>query len=109
MGRATLPYRAAGGSEQPQPVLLGRGTLLISGSVSLRSRSKASLPDSSSSGWLGDGTRKPKSSASLLKDACRMKCWVFVAGSQMRMTVWSALTTGLPDGGAGQQASPGGE
>src|SRR5207248_8748894 len=50
-----------------------------------------------------------KSSASLLKDALRMKCCILVAASQMMMTVWSALTTGLPDGGAGQQAGAGGE
>src|SRR5262245_59461669 len=33
-----------------------------------------------------------------------MKCSVFVAASQTMTTVWSAFTTGLPDGGAGQQA-----
>src|SRR5262249_7883352 len=59
--------------------------------------------------WDGLGTTKPKSSASLLKDARRMKCSVLVAASQMRITVWSALTTGLPEGGAGQQAGTGGE
>src|SRR4051794_40061154 len=51
--------------------------------------------------------RKPKSSASLLNDALRMKCCIFLSASQIMMTVWSALTTGLPEGGAGQQPSTG--
>src|SRR6266849_2124096 len=87
---ATSAFPAAIGAlpAQPHPTPpRGRGTFLISGSVSFWRNGKAPLPDSLSSGWLGDGTRKPKSSASLLNDACRMKCSVFVAGSQRRMTV----------------------
>src|SRR5438128_646138 len=30
-------------------------------------------------------------------------CSILLAASQRMMTVWSALTTSLPDGGAGQQ------
>ena len=40
---------------------------------------------SASSGFDGLGTRKPKSSPSLLKDARRMKCCVWVAASQIMM------------------------
>ena len=45
------------------------------------------LPDSLNSGCAGLGTRKPKSSASLLNDALRMKCCVCVAASQRIITV----------------------
>ena len=46
---------------QPQPVDFGRGCFCLSGSVSLRSNVNASLLDSLNSGWVGDGTMKPKS------------------------------------------------
>src|SRR5205823_4807067 len=46
---------------------------------------------------------------SLLNDALRMKCWVFVSASQRMITLWSALTTGMFGGGAGQQAGAAGD
>jgi len=72
---------------QPQLMPLGRDTFWISGSVSLKRNGKASLPASSSSGCDGVGTRKPKSSASLLNVALRMKCCTLFAASQIMMTV----------------------
>src|SRR5262245_37231505 len=80
---------------------------MISGSVIFSSNGNASLPDSANSGLDGLGTRNPKSSPSLLNDARRMKCCVFVAACQTITMVWSALTTAWPERGAGQHASAG--
>jgi hypothetical protein len=88
---------------------VGRGRIIFSGSVSSWKNAKASFPDSSRLGWEGVGTKNPKSSASLLKEAVRMKCSVLLAASQMMITVWSAFTTGLPGREAGQQADATGD
>src|SRR4051794_34110848 len=105
---AGLPAELEAAELQPQPMPpLGRGIVLVSGSVSFSRTLNASVPDSSSSGCDGVGTMNPKSSAWLLDVAWRMKCCDLVAASQTMMTVWSALTTGLPDGGAGQHAGAG--
>jgi hypothetical protein len=47
---------------------------------------------------------KPTPGELLVNEALRMKCWVWVASSQMMMTDWSALTTRLPGGATAQQA-----
>src|SRR5262249_19581917 len=65
----------------------GRGFVMTAGLVRSLRIGKAPSPDSSSSGLPGVGTRNPKSSASLLNDAWRMKCSVLLAGSQTRITV----------------------